>query len=117
MVSHWHSGLPLSSARLVWPSGDATIQGGRWELQGISTLMTTMDGLVLYWLPFSMPNRTLIYLADTRKQNEQGEVVILKVTELECFAHCTVLLENRSGFVTAEWMNECVDFSAGRVIY
>ncbi|THV04027.1 hypothetical protein K435DRAFT_774670, partial [Dendrothele bispora CBS 962.96] len=45
-------------------------------------------------------------MADTQKQAERGQVVISKVAELHFFAHCTRLLENRSGFVTAEWVND-----------
>ncbi|KAF5345289.1 hypothetical protein D9758_008479 [Tetrapyrgos nigripes] len=109
MVSHWHSGTPVRSARLVWPSEDAVAQREFFcGLTGMSSLTSIMDGLVLYWLPFSSDTRrTLIYMADTRKPIERegmSEVVISKVTELPYFAHCAVLLEKRSGFVTAEWV-------------
>ncbi|KAF5345290.1 hypothetical protein D9758_008478 [Tetrapyrgos nigripes] len=134
-ISYWHSGSPIRSARFLWPSEDATGQSGdgpegagarKSDLQGMSTLTSIMDGLILYWLPFSRPTRrTVIYMADTQivkpsgrlgveegesksegegMREEEGEIMISVVTELPYFAHCTVLLEKRTGFVTAEWV-------------
>ncbi|KAF9256347.1 hypothetical protein L218DRAFT_1081401 [Marasmius fiardii PR-910] len=45
-------------------------------------------------------------MADTRKQGSDGKIVISKAAELDYFAHSTVLLENRSGFATAEWVDD-----------
>ncbi|KAK7451290.1 DEAH-box ATP-dependent RNA helicase prp22 [Stygiomarasmius scandens] len=107
MVSHWHSGSPAGSARLVWSSEDTIFEERQWELEGISTLTSIMDGLLLYWFPFLRPNkRTLIYMADLRKQAEEGQIIISKVAQLHYFAQCCRLLENKSGFVTAEWVND-----------
>ena len=95
---NWLSGQAVCTRSLQWPSDDAALDSWGWSREGSSV----MNGMILCWFSFTTNHSTIIYVADTRHNQETTPVVLNRVAVLDYAAHGVTLVGE--GFASVEWI-------------